>query len=721
MNRNAKTLIRTVAALALVLGVLTAGSPAWPHAAAAAPASEAAQAVAPTPGPSGSAPAIWSLRVYFRDLAERDRLAADLGGEEVATTGGYLTVWADRDLLAHIQGLGLKYEIDQKETALLNDPHLFGDSFYSGYKTVEEMQAFLDQEVAAHPTLAQKVDIGDSWCKGHPGACTRPAAYNGYDLWALHITNQAIPGPKPVFWYEAGIHAREIATPELAMLYIQLLLDQYDTNPDSHWLVDWHDIWVVPMINPDGHHIVEAGGGGSSPYYQRKNANNSNGCTVWPPTSSTQFGTDNNRNFPFLWNCCGGSSGSACTQTYHGPSADSDPETQAVVNQLRALIPDQRGPNNTDAAPLTASGVFQDMHSNAVLNLYPWGWTTTAAPNGPELANLGKHLSATNAAPAGNGYTACAPPVCLYAVDGDAVDQAYGDLGAAAFSTEVGGSDFLVSLSYVQNTLWPANQGPLLYQAKIARTPYLLAHGPDTRSVTMSPATVAQGTAATLNATVNFAWTGNAFSQNVGAAEYYIDTPPWAGGTAIPLNGSFTAATVAFTATVATGGLSVGPHILFVRGRGASDYAGFPTWGPVTAVFLTVTEAGGPTPTPTNTPTATATATPTNTPAPSADFTLSVKPATRTVARPGSTTYSVALSSLNGFAGNVSLSVSGLPNRTSAGFSPNPVALSANGTGASTLTVTVNRNAGIGTYTLTVTGTGGGKSHSQQVTLTITR
>ena len=56
--------------------------------------------------------------------------------------------------------------------------------------------------------------------------------------WALHITNQAIPGPKPVFWYDAGIHAREIATPEIAMRYISWLLDNYNTDPDAHWLVD---------------------------------------------------------------------------------------------------------------------------------------------------------------------------------------------------------------------------------------------------------------------------------------------------------------------------------------------------------------------------------------------------------------------------------------------------------------------------------------------------
>ena len=100
------------------------------------------------------------------------------------------------------------------------------------------MQTFLDQMVAAHPTLAAKVDYGNSWCKVHPGSAPCPSPYNGYDLLALHITNQAIPGPKPVFWYEAGIHSREIATPEIAMRYISWLLDGYDSDPDAHWLVD---------------------------------------------------------------------------------------------------------------------------------------------------------------------------------------------------------------------------------------------------------------------------------------------------------------------------------------------------------------------------------------------------------------------------------------------------------------------------------------------------
>ncbi len=554
--------------------------------------------------PAAPRPEVLVIHLYFHDNAERDRLATAWGAEEANTTHGYLTVWGNRDVFASMIAQGLHAEIDTATTQLANNPNLFGqntpNTFYGGFKTVEEMQTFLDQEVAAHPTLAVKVDLGPGWCASNPGLCTEPSPTYGYHQYALHITNQAIPGPKPVYWYEAGIHAREIAVPEIAADYISWLLDGYDNDAEAHWLVDWQDIWVVPMTNPDGHHIVESGGGGNSPYYQRKNGNNSDGCNIWPPSEFSQFGVDNNRNFPFLWNCCGGSSGDACSQTYRGVSSGSEPETQNVVNMIRTLVPDQRGPNIGDAAPITATGFFQDMHSNAQLDLYPWGMYSSAPPNSLELANIGQHMSAGNAYPPGNSYQACQPGLCLYSVDGDAFDWAYGELGMAGYSTEVGGSDFFVPLSYVQNTLWPQNRGALIYQAKMARMPYLLAHGPDANTVATNPMTVTQGTPVQLTGTINFAWSGNTQAQNVGDAEYYIDTPPWAGGTALPLTGTYGGShTVPVSATIDTSALSIGRHILFVRGRGVNDYDGYQTWGPVTGVFLTIQPAGGtPTPTP---------------------------------------------------------------------------------------------------------------------------
>jgi len=184
----------------------------------------------------------------------------------------------------------------------------------------------------------------------------------------------------------------------------------------------------------------------------------------------------------------------------------------------------------------------------------------------------------------------------LYPVDGGSIDWAYGELGIAAFSTEIGGQDFLPPYSCIDNPgcgssqgIWPENQGMLLYLAKIARTPYLTSHGPDANTVVTNPASVPQGEPSQLTASITFAWANNAFSQNVGAAEYYIDTPPWAGGSAIPMNGTFNSPTVAVNATINTASLSVGRHIIFVRGRGVTDFQGLQTWGPIGAAFLDVT------------------------------------------------------------------------------------------------------------------------------------
>jgi hypothetical protein len=99
----------------------------------------------------------------------------------------------------------------------------------------------------------------------------------------------------------------------------------------------------------------------------------------------------------------------------------------------------------------------------------------------------------------------------------------------------------------------------------------------------------------------------------------------------------------------------------------------------------------------------------------SGDFSVSVAPASLTVSRGSSGSYSVTVTPGSGFTGTVGLSVSGLPRRTSASFSP----ASITGSGSSTLTVGTNRKSSTGTFTLTITATSGGLTHSQQVTLTL--
>jgi Domain of unknown function (DUF1929)/Glyoxal oxidase N-terminus/PKD domain len=99
----------------------------------------------------------------------------------------------------------------------------------------------------------------------------------------------------------------------------------------------------------------------------------------------------------------------------------------------------------------------------------------------------------------------------------------------------------------------------------------------------------------------------------------------------------------------------------------------------------------------------------------SGGFSVSVSPASLTVSRGSNGTYTVAISPGAGFTSTVGLSVSGLPRRTSASFSPSSIT----GSGSSTLTVNTNRKTPTGTFTLTITATSGGLTHTQQVTLTL--
>ncbi len=119
---------------------------------------------------------------------------------------------------------------------------------------------------------------------------------------------------------------------------------------------------------------------------------------------------------------------------------------------------------------------------------------------------------------------------------------------------------------------------------------------------------------------------------------------------------------------------------------------------------------------PTNTPPALPTQVPpTNTAILVSDFTLTPAQPVMIVARSGSGSDTFTL---NGQSGKATLSVSGLPARTSAAFSANPLALSSQT--STRLTISVARKATPGSYRVTVTAMNGAYSHTQTLSLTIT-
>jgi hypothetical protein len=94
-------------------------------------------------------------------------------------------------------------------------------------------------------------------------------------------------------------------------------------------------------------------------------------------------------------------------------------------------------------------------------------------------------------------------------------------------------------------------------------------------------------------------------------------------------------------------------------------------------------------------------------------FTQGVSTASQTVTRGGAATYNIGLTPTANFTSNVSLSVSGVPSRATATFSPKLA------TDSSTLTIKTSTTTPKGTFKLTITGVGGGVTCKTTVTLIV--
>jgi hypothetical protein len=100
------------------------------------------------------------------------------------------------------------------------------------------------------------------------------------------------------------------------------------------------------------------------------------------------------------------------------------------------------------------------------------------------------------------------------------------------------------------------------------------------------------------------------------------------------------------------------------------------------------------------------------------DFTSSVSPSSASTAAGGAVSYTVSVSPVNGFTGDVSLTLSGLPG-SEASWSISPPSI-AGGSGSAQLTVSTATSIAAGTYPLTITATSGATVHSTAATLVVT-
>ncbi|NQD96287.1 carboxypeptidase, partial [Pseudomonas sp. CrR25] len=324
-------------------------------------------------------------KAYFpnKDIARKAAISFHGQMLESHYDDGYLVMELDEDEMQKLQVFGFTFApatefIEKRNQVLSNMQNRLllksqtassasaaaasGIPGYSCYATVEETFATAAGMASSKPSLAQWLDVGDSWEKG--------SGLGGHDLRVLKLTNQAKPGNKPKLFINSAIHAREYTTAALTLDFARWLVDGYGQDADATWILDHHEVHILLMTNPDGRKKAETG------LSWRKNTNQG-----YCGASSNSRGADLNRNFSFGWNSTNGqgSSGSQCNETYRGPSAGSEPEIQALENYVRSLWPDRRGPGKQDAAPSDTSGIHLDIHSYSELVLWPWGDTSALA------------------------------------------------------------------------------------------------------------------------------------------------------------------------------------------------------------------------------------------------------------------------------------------------------------------------------------------------------
>jgi carboxypeptidase T len=187
-----------------------------------------------------------------------------------------------------------------------------------GFHTYAEIIKVMDTLRYFYPNLVStKINVGTT--------------QEARTIWGIKISdnpNVSESATEPGIYFDGIHHAREPISMEVQLYFMYWLCENYATNPEAAYLVNNREIFFVPCVNVDGYEYnrsTNPNGGGD----WRKNRRNNGGS----------YGVDINRNYGYGWGLNSGSSNDPASDTYRGPSAFSEPETQGVRDFLLAKHP----------------------------------------------------------------------------------------------------------------------------------------------------------------------------------------------------------------------------------------------------------------------------------------------------------------------------------------------------------------------------------------------
>lgn len=267
------------------------------------------------------------------------------------------------------------------------------------YHSYAELERELFALEDSFPGLASVSRIGES--------------LDGRNIYALKISdNVSLDEDEAEVLFIGCHHAREWISVEVPFLLGKHLLSNYETDSRIKSIVDQSEIWIVPLLNPDGLEY-------SIHFYRywRKNRRDN---------GDSSYGVDLNRNYGYMWGFDNqGSSPNPNSEVYRGLEAFSEPETRAI----RDFFLERN---------------FQSMisyHSYSQVIIYPWGYTTEPSSQDQLLSQIAATMSGLIQSVSGNLYEY--GQTVLYLTNGDTTDWSFGSYGIPSYTIELPPLDYL--------------------------------------------------------------------------------------------------------------------------------------------------------------------------------------------------------------------------------------------------------------------------------------
>ncbi|MGQ9817661.1 MAG: M14 family zinc carboxypeptidase [bacterium] len=269
------------------------------------------------------------------------------------------------------------------------------------YHTYEEMIHEVDSIVALHPGITKLETLGVSTRDSLP-------------ILTIKISdNPAIKEDEPAILFNGIHHAEELLGCEVCLYLLNDLVTKYGVDSAITYWINNTEIYIIPILNPEGHNVVMSGL--DTIWRKNKRDNNNNGFF-----DTDSDGVDLNRNYDFNWAL--GGSGDPSSENYRGPYPFSENETR--------IIRDLAQENHF---------VFDVCYhcvrtGQGELVYYPWRWGTQFSIDHPFIKRIADTLAAKIINDAGNGTYVS---MYGYATEGTARNWLYGVCGTFAYTIEV--------------------------------------------------------------------------------------------------------------------------------------------------------------------------------------------------------------------------------------------------------------------------------------------